>query len=86
MKRLNSSPQTHLVSLPCPRRVKSGTSHFLLLGEEVEEDQDGLAGSRAVTSAYCRTTTHTAAPLSASEEDWEVWERQDRADKVPGSC
>lgn len=86
MKRLNSSLQTHLVSLAFPHHVQSGTSHFLLLAEEVEEEQDGLVGSLAVTSAYCRTTTHTAPPLSASEEDWEVWERQDRADKVPGSC
>lgn len=86
MKRINSNLQTHFVSLGCLCHGQRETSHFLLLDEEVEEEQDGLVGSQAVTIAYCRTTTHTAPPLSVSEEDWEVWERQDRADKVPGSC
>lgn len=86
MKRLNLSRQRQPVSPTCSRHVQSGTSHFLFLAEEIEEEQDGLAGSLAVTSAHCRNATHTAPPLSAREEEWEVWERQDRADKVPGSC
>lgn len=60
-KKPNSSLHTDLMSLPCPCYVQSGTSHFLLLDEEVEEEQ-AVAGCHLCLLPD--HDTHSAAAIS----------------------